>query len=270
MSTQYTVEVFRNLMRDSVRRLDGPASSYLLNILLSGEVHYIIDGRKYIQKGGDAVFLTPGIHRIRKEGTQPVHFFLIKFKITEPSALQESSEPLSPEISPLLPTLIPDCVTEPLKELLFLADKLSKNHSGSHTGEKLSHLLELVILSLQESVESQSQNPHIQTILQYIRANYTRKITLQDIADSAFLSVPYCCNLVKKELGTTVNKLILKERVLLAQEYLLHGDIPLQEIPYLCGFTDYCHFSKCFKEFTGCPPSRYKSNTQTDGTENRF
>lgn len=248
MSARYTVEFFRNRMPETVRPMDSTLSSHIINVLLSGELHYIIDGVTFSMKASDAIFMRPNCHRIRLAGDQPAHFCIIRFRV-------ESGE------APDFPTLLSDCVTEELKELLFLGDKIMKDRTGHHTEEKLSHILELVLLTLQESLEKESRNPHIRKILQYIQNHYTDKITLQDIADHTFLSVPYCCNLVKKELGTTVNKLILKERVLLAQEYILHGDTPLREIPFLCGFTDYCHFSKCFKEFTGCPPSQYKAGT---------
>lgn len=248
MSSRYTIELFRNRMLDKIRPMDGILSSYIINVLFSGELHYILDGKEVTLKGSDAIFMPPHCHRIRLADNTPAHFCIIKFKINDDSV-------------PELPTVLPDCVTEELKELLFLGEKIIKDRSGKHSEEKLNHILELILISLEESREKESDNPHIRKILQYIQNHFTEKITLQEIADHTFLSVPYCCNLVKKELGTTVNKLILKERVLLAQEYILQGDTPLRDIPYLCGFNDYCHFSKCFKEFTGCPPSRYKSGS---------
>ena len=82
---------------------------------------------------------------------------------------------------------------------------------------------------------------------------------MQDIADGVHLTVPYCCSLIKEHLGTTIYALILEERLYLAKEYILRGEKSLQEIPSLCGFRDYGHFSKSFRKHVGIPPSQYRA-----------
>ena len=66
-----------------------------------------------------------------------------------------------------------------------------------------------------------------------------------------------CCYLFKKEMNTTIYDVILKERIYLAQEYILAGEYSLKEVGKMCGFCDYSHFLKSFKKVTGILPSEY-------------
>ena len=103
-------------------------------------------------------------------------------------------------------------------------------------------------------------SPYLASMLEYISQHYTERITLQDIADSVSLTSSYCCYLFKKELNTTIYDVIMKERILLAQSYILERKFKLQEISSLCGFNDYSHFSKYFKKVTGFLPTEYKKS----------
>lgn len=245
MSAIYSLILCSANKRFNTYPLDDIISYYDLTFLISGQLHYTIDGLDICLKGGDAILIPPGSHRVRYADAKEVHYFSINFT-------KNTDEPLP------YPVHIPGCVHVSQKELLSLLNQFKADRSSRFSAEKHSLTLQLILLLLQESIEQESRNPYVNEILHYIQEHFTEQITLEQIAEKIHLTVPYCCNLVKQELGTTIYKIILKERLLLAQDYLLQGEKSLQEISYLCGFNDYSHFSKSFKKFTGVLPSQYR------------
>ncbi len=216
---------------------------YDLTVVFSGKLEYIIDGVYYTVKKGDAILIPPGSERIRLEKDYTAEFASMNF-------FSDKKIPL--------PVLIPSCVTSDFKDLIMLHIKIKSDRTSTYFEDKLNYSLELIVLMLTENAQKKVLSPRVKDILSYIKEHYTQKIALEDIAGSVFLTVPYCCYIVKKELGVTIYDIILRERILLAQEYITAGQKKLREIPYLCGFNDYSHFSKYFKKYTGILPSEYK------------
>jgi len=93
----------------------------------------------------------------------------------------------------------------------------------------------------------------------FIKENYTRKISLREVAKIAGLSAPYFSTIFKEEMGENLSKYINRQRVEKASRMLLETDLSLSEISNACCFDDQSWFSKIFKSFTGISPSKYRS-----------
>jgi len=94
----------------------------------------------------------------------------------------------------------------------------------------------------------------------YIWANYTRKLSLEEIAKAAGLSPPYFSTIFKEEMGENLSSYLNRLRVERAVSMLTETEKHLQEIANLCGFEDQSWFSKIFKSFTGVSPGKFKKN----------
>jgi AraC-like DNA-binding protein/ligand-binding sensor protein len=92
----------------------------------------------------------------------------------------------------------------------------------------------------------------------YIWENYTRKISLQEIAEASGLSAPYFSTIFKDEMGENLSSYLNRLRVEKASRMLLETDLSLSEIAGSCGFEDQSWFSKIFKSFTGMSPGKYR------------
>jgi AraC-like DNA-binding protein/ligand-binding sensor protein len=92
----------------------------------------------------------------------------------------------------------------------------------------------------------------------YIWENYTRKISLQEIAEASGLSAPYFSTIFKDEMGENLSSYLNRLRVEKASRMLLETDQTLSEIAGACGFEDQSWFSKIFKSYTGMSPGRYR------------
>jgi AraC-like DNA-binding protein/ligand-binding sensor protein len=93
----------------------------------------------------------------------------------------------------------------------------------------------------------------------FIHENFTRKISLSEIAGVAGLSAPYFSTIFKEEMGENLSKYLNRLRVERASRLLLETDMSLSEIAGACCFEDQSWFSKIFKAYTGISPGKYRS-----------
>ena len=95
--------------------------------------------------------------------------------------------------------------------------------------------------------------------LKFMRANYNKKITLEDAAKTAYVSKWHLSRLLseftKKSFLDNLNEIrINKAKILLLDPSLKVGDVS-----DLVGFSDASHFAKLFKKFAGVSANEYRN-----------
>ena len=248
MQSPYTVRSCGVSNVKTVIPLDEVIDCFNIVTVFSGTLHYCIDKVDYTLKKGDTLIIRPGSHHVRYASDAPAHYYPMDYF----SDGVEEAE---------LPTLIRGCSSK-LKDAVAFMDKTFRDRNTPYHQQKTGLAVHLFLLTLKEEIENSKLSFHVQQIIKYISENYTNHITLDDIANNVHLTTPYCCHLVKKELNTTIYELILSERISLAQNYILSGEVPLNEIPAYCGFSDYSHFYKCFKKRIGISPIGYRNKSK--------
>ncbi len=106
--------------------------------------------------------------------------------------------------------------------------------------------------SLQDSTK-------VDLIFKHINNNFERHISLEEIAGKASMTVPAFCRYFKKATGKTFTKLVNEYRVVHATKLLSESPSSITDICFECGFNNFSHFNKSFKEFTGKSASKYRS-----------
>jgi len=99
----------------------------------------------------------------------------------------------------------------------------------------------------------------------FIWKNYTRKISLKEIADESGLSAPYFSTIFKDEMGENLSNYLNRLRVEKASAMLCETEYPIKGISAACGFVDQSWFSKIFKNYTGTSPCKFR---EQGGIEN--
>jgi AraC-like DNA-binding protein len=92
----------------------------------------------------------------------------------------------------------------------------------------------------------------------FIWKNYTRKVSLEEIASASGLSAPYFSTIFREEMGEHLSAHLNRLRVEKACIMLLETRTTLNEISESCGFEDQSWFSKIFKSYTGYSPGKYR------------
>jgi AraC-like DNA-binding protein/ligand-binding sensor protein len=92
----------------------------------------------------------------------------------------------------------------------------------------------------------------------FIWKNYTRKVSLDEIAAASGLSAPYFSTIFREEMGEYLSTHLNRLRVEKACIMLIETNASLNDISESCGFEDQSWFSKIFKNYTGYSPGKYR------------
>ena len=96
--------------------------------------------------------------------------------------------------------------------------------------------------------------------IDYIKKNYTKKITLEDAAAYVYLSPAYFSRIFKEEIGDNFNIYVNRVRVDAARKLLLNEKVALVDISTMVGFEGQSYFSKVFKKMTGVTPGKFRES----------
>lgn len=100
---------------------------------------------------------------------------------------------------------------------------------------------------------------HMPQIFDYIRKNYQRKISLEELASICYYSPAYFSSLFSARMGKTVSEYICEFRIAEAARLLKESD---QRVEYIChavGYMDKKSFFANFKSILGVTPNQYRS-----------
>src|SRR5699024_587192 len=98
----------------------------------------------------------------------------------------------------------------------------------------------------------------VQIILNYIHANYSKNITLDDLAMVANVSKSEVLRCFKSIINISPIKYLKNFRLQNAAYMLKNSSYSIQTIYELCGFDSNSYFSKSFKEIYLCSPREYR------------
>ncbi|MBQ7989579.1 MAG: helix-turn-helix transcriptional regulator [Oscillospiraceae bacterium] len=110
--------------------------------------------------------------------------------------------------------------------------------------------------------EKQTELPHYRELLDLrgkIYASPETDWTVEKMARTAGISEPYLYKLYKLAFGVTCNADLIMSRIEKAEHYLMFTDHNIEEIAYLCGYSNTVHFSRQFKQIRGISPSEVRS-----------
>lgn len=124
----------------------------------------------------------------------------------------------------------------------------------------ISNLKNKNIRTESEETESNSVNSFIvKNALKYIQENYTRKITLAEVADRTYVSQWYLSKLLNKHTGKSFSDILNQIRISVAKDLLKNPSMRIGSIAEEVGFIDIAHFSRVFKKFEGCSANEYRN-----------
>ena len=159
------------------------------------------------------------------------------------------------------------CEKEALK---FIMDIITADISKSR-GYELEIYINLMrfwlLLVLNENdIFSQKTEPkpineeRVKDVLSFIHKNYSNKITLQDIADSVFVSKGECCRFFKKSLKMSPYDYLINYRINESMKLLKNTSFSILDIAENVGFNNVSHYIQIFKKKTGQTPHEYRNS----------
>jgi len=104
----------------------------------------------------------------------------------------------------------------------------------------------------------------IKKVVEYIKKNYQKECTLDELSEIAGISRFYLIRIFKDHMGKTPYDYLLDIRLENAKLLLTKGNISVTDICHECGFNNMSHFIRTFKKKTGITPSLYKKFTKLE------
>jgi AraC-like DNA-binding protein len=152
----------------------------------------------------------------------------------------------------------------------FTVQQFFKPLEEADNTEELIDILHLMTQHLAEQAFSFQGIPHLSALKRaerYIQNNFSRKLSLKEIAAISGLSPPYFSTIFKKEMGENLSAYVNHLRVEKASNLLAETNMPLGKISLACGFEDQSWFSKIFKHYTGTNPAKYRQKKKNSMPE---
>lgn len=133
--------------------------------------------------------------------------------------------------------------------------------------EDILHILfSLIILELYKCIctnassepDQKAVPPTVYSIINYVKENYGKKLSLEIIAKNLNYSVPNIRKSFKKHMGVSISEYILNYRIDQVKKLLTTTNKNMNEIAEACGFSSANYLSLIFKEKESLSPLAYK------------
>lgn len=209
-------------------------------------LHVIVSGRGIRQAGDNAYLLRAGTFFLCGSCCAGEFYALEETRSVQIHFGAETFEAL--RFNGALP-VIWDLPDEVLQESEVYLERLVSEEEHTRSGglmAKLSALSELLLAAVREGKKITQRQNRLAECYLFIRDNYTRDITLHDLAEVAQLSVSHFRRLFLEEFGVPPIDHLVNLRLEKAAQKLRNTNIPVGKIASECGFADPNYFSRAF------------------------
>lgn len=136
--------------------------------------------------------------------------------------------------------------------------------------DEIKEALQFVTNRLDNQVPSQEDEDSEQTqhagsfivnqAMAFMEKNYQQKLTLQEVADSCFVSQWHLSKLLNRYSEKSFYDILNAIRIQKAQELLRDPKLKIGEISEMVGYADTAHFARTFKKITGMSANEYRNS----------
>lgn len=140
---------------------------------------------------------------------------------------------------------------------------IAKSYSYVRDMEINEGLSKLLVLLMADSWHPDLSRPstkkaNLITIKNYLDENYTKKITLDELAERFFINKYYLTRVFKEQFGTSISSYLLSIRITHAKSMLRFTDKTAEDIGIETGIGAGYYFSRTFSKVEGMSPSEYR------------
>lgn len=228
--------------------------SYELLLLISGDVHYSIDGNRYVLKPYDILLIPPTkYHFLIPMSDEDYESYVVNLKID-----LDGNERLQRLFSP--PYLINIANDKMARKMFELFDYYFENYSLEDFKAVSWHLVNELLIYLSYKVKDELDNKHamendslITKITNYINENIEKELNARVIARELHFSESYVQNHFSKMMGIGLKQYINQKKI-----YAAYMDIKSGLSPNVAAqkynFVDYSSFFRHYKKTFGSSP----------------
>ncbi len=105
-------------------------------------------------------------------------------------------------------------------------------------------------------------NGAVHQAIQYIRAHYDERITLENVAGKVYLSPAYFSRIFSKATGEAFSVYLNRVRIEKSKELLINTKAKLTDIALSVGYGDQSYFCRVFRRIVGISPMQYRRKNE--------
>lgn len=236
----------------------GMRDHYLIHVITAGKGTYQVQGKTLRLQAGDIFLIYPDtVVYYEADRSDPWEYYWVGF--------QGGDAPYLVDLCGFRrATLVLNAGTS----LSALRDALTAIHNtrGRDIADDLRMTGALYIflsrmIALNRSVERTNRRP-LEKAVRYICDNFSRQISVRQIADFAGISRSQLYRLFVQHLHVTPIEYLLEKRISTACTLFNRYQVSVSEAAYSVGFSDPLYFSRMFKKLRGVSPSTFREKCQ--------
>jgi len=120
----------------------------------------------------------------------------------------------------------------------------------------MKNMINIICIDILKSNDEQKDNI-MNEVIKYLEQNYTKSITLEDVAKRVNFSPSYFSSLFHKKTSKCLIAYLTEIRMKKAKELITSTNYTLKEIALSVGYSNPNYFSRLFKKIFGLPPSSF-------------
>lgn len=229
---------------------------YEIYYLRSGEKSYFIEDNVYPLLPGDFALISQYV--LHKTSGKNFERVLLNFDYEDvPESLRETLDTCFSKVIVHTPAKSRQYI-----ELLLERMQEEYNENGVQdflVAQFTCLIMEIARFSAGKTKPTDAATRQILEIVRYINQNYAEELTVESLAERAFLSRSHFCRQFKKVTGFSPIEYIHSMRLRSAENLLENSDLSITEIALRSGFSGSNYFGDLFRRYRGMSPRQWRN-----------
>lgn len=240
----------------------GPAirDHYLIHYILKGKGFFEVNEKKYMLHKGQGFLICPDIITYyQADEKDPWNYSWVGFTGLKASVYLKYAG-LNQD-NPIF-NYNHDNQLEKVFKKMNSIKKITRSNEMKLIG-LLYHFLAILIENRDVNKNTKfynQKNEYIKKCIEFIHKNYSRNISISELASYIGLDRSYFYSIFKEKLHQSPQEYLIKYRLNKACELMKNKKLSIGDISRSVGYNDPLHFSRIFKKEKGLPPSKYRAN----------
>ena len=225
-----------------------------IQFCISGSGTIVLNGEKYDFQKDDIIVVNSNV----------IHYTGTDTNLTYSCIIVSNDFCQKIGIDPRKLTFYPKVKNQNITDQFYKLIKIYINPETPFQIAKLNEIILKILIELADnhiiktSPKSNMKNfETVKSVITYIRENYNKKITLDEISKAVLCDKYALCREFKRLTGQTIIENLNNYRCINAMRFLNEG-YTVAKAAELCGFDNLSFFTKTFKKYIGKLPSEYK------------
>ena len=225
----------------------------------TGSLVVTIDNEDYTLNSGDIYVVFPNVIHSIKSVNNATGLLVLADNDLFPSFHEVLSR-----FRPACPVLRQGEFPSIVYDMINRANRIKKTAFSTNCNVLTSYISVVLgeLINTMELVERSTDNNFVQQLIVYLLENYTREISLEEVAKELNYNKYYISHIISETFKCNFRTLVNSYRVSMAQNLLVSTGKSISEIAYECGFKNQSSFNRIFLKHSGVIPSEFRHNAK--------